>query len=165
MPVAAGEFVSTLRPALAVAAVGLGLLTACGGSPQHPPTADTTRPAATTRLPTLAPTTTTTSRAAIAPTPTPIVPALPTTAPRAVQPSAPPAPTVPALPTTTARAVQPPAPPAPALPAIPPPTAETPGSYYSSCKEAKAAGAAPLHRGESGYRPGLDRDNDGVACE
>ncbi|WP_444543648.1 excalibur calcium-binding domain-containing protein [Nocardia aobensis] len=28
-----------------------------------------------------------------------------------------------------------------------------------------AAGAAPLHGGEPGYRPGLDRDGDGVACE
>lgn len=37
--------------------------------------------------------------------------------------------------------------------------------YYSSCAVARAAGAAPLHRGEPGYRPGLDRDGDGVACE
>ncbi|WP_218868724.1 excalibur calcium-binding domain-containing protein [Pseudoclavibacter chungangensis] len=37
--------------------------------------------------------------------------------------------------------------------------------YYSSCADAKASGAAPLHRGEPGYRSGLDRDNDGVACE
>ncbi|MCP2164443.1 thermonuclease family protein [Goodfellowiella coeruleoviolacea] len=37
--------------------------------------------------------------------------------------------------------------------------------YYANCSQAKAAGAAPLHRGEPGYRAGLDRDNDGVACE
>lgn len=37
--------------------------------------------------------------------------------------------------------------------------------YYASCAEARRAGAAPLHRGEPGYRSGLDRDNDGVACE
>ncbi|MBB1045197.1 excalibur calcium-binding domain-containing protein, partial [Dietzia sp. DQ11-44] len=30
---------------------------------------------------------------------------------------------------------------------------------------ARAAGAAPLMRGEPGYAPKLDRDNDGVACE
>src|SRR5207302_1787123 len=30
---------------------------------------------------------------------------------------------------------------------------------------ANAAGAAPLLRGEPGYRAGLDRDGDGVACE
>ncbi|MEV4518119.1 excalibur calcium-binding domain-containing protein [Dactylosporangium sp. NPDC049525] len=37
--------------------------------------------------------------------------------------------------------------------------------YYASCAEAKRAGAAPLYRGEPGYRKGLDRDGDGVACE
>ena len=37
--------------------------------------------------------------------------------------------------------------------------------YYETCADARAAGAAPLHRGEPGYRPGLDRDGDGVACE
>ena len=39
------------------------------------------------------------------------------------------------------------------------------GTYYASCKEARAAGAAPLYLGESGYRAELDRDHDGVACE
>ncbi|MEU6132098.1 excalibur calcium-binding domain-containing protein [Saccharopolyspora sp. NPDC047091] len=38
-------------------------------------------------------------------------------------------------------------------------------AYYPNCKAAKAAGAAPLHVGDPGYRPGLDRDGDGVACE
>jgi hypothetical protein len=37
--------------------------------------------------------------------------------------------------------------------------------YYKNCDAARAAGAAPLHRGDPGYRPGLDRDDDGVACE
>lgn len=37
--------------------------------------------------------------------------------------------------------------------------------YYANCDAARAAGAAPLSRGEPGYRAGLDRDNDGVACE
>mgnify|MGYP004686788785 CR=1 FL=1 len=37
--------------------------------------------------------------------------------------------------------------------------------YYESCADARAAGAAPLYRGQPGYRPGLDRDGDGVACE
>ncbi len=37
--------------------------------------------------------------------------------------------------------------------------------YYANCAAARAAGAAPLNRGEPGYRPALDRDNDGVACE
>ena len=36
---------------------------------------------------------------------------------------------------------------------------------YASCAEARAAGAAPMRVGEPGYRLGLDRDRDGVACE
>lgn len=38
-------------------------------------------------------------------------------------------------------------------------------AHYSNCSAAKAAGAAPLHRGDPGYRSKLDRDGDGVACE
>ena len=38
-------------------------------------------------------------------------------------------------------------------------------AYYKNCSAARAAGAAPLYRGEPGYRSELDRDNDGVACE
>ena len=38
-------------------------------------------------------------------------------------------------------------------------------TYYANCTEAKAAGAAPLYRGDPGYRAKLDRDHDGVACE
>lgn len=45
----------------------------------------------------------------------------------------------------------------------PSPAASSP--YYANCDEARAAGAAPLHRGEPGYAPHLDRDGDGVACE
>lgn len=37
--------------------------------------------------------------------------------------------------------------------------------YYPNCAAARAAGAAPLHRDDLGYRSGLDRDSDGVACE
>lgn len=37
--------------------------------------------------------------------------------------------------------------------------------YYANCSEARAAGAAPILRGEQGYGPHLDRDGDGVACE
>ncbi|WP_460746297.1 excalibur calcium-binding domain-containing protein [Nocardia goodfellowii] len=40
-----------------------------------------------------------------------------------------------------------------------------PAAYYANCAAARAAGAAPLHRGEPGYSSKLDRDNDGVACE
>lgn len=55
----------------------------------------------------------------------------------------------------------------PAPPPTDPPATDPPASnvYYGSCDEARAAGAAPLYRGDPGYRPGLDRDDDGVACE
>jgi len=38
-------------------------------------------------------------------------------------------------------------------------------AHYANCSEARAAGVAPIYRGEPGYRSGLDRDNDGIACE
>ena len=38
-------------------------------------------------------------------------------------------------------------------------------AYYANCAAARAAGAAPLRRGDPGYRAGLDRDSDGIACE
>jgi hypothetical protein len=54
-----------------------------------------------------------------------------------------------------------------AVPApAPAPAAPAPSSvYFGSCADAKAAGAAPLYSGQPGYRAGLDRDRDGVACE
>jgi hypothetical protein len=39
------------------------------------------------------------------------------------------------------------------------------GTHYPNCTAARAADAAPLRRGEPGYRPRLDRDGDGIACE
>lgn len=59
-------------------------------------------------------------------------------------------------------------------PAAPPPTAAAapappppPGAevYFANCSAARAAGAAPLRRGEPGYREAMDRDKDGIACE
>ena len=38
-------------------------------------------------------------------------------------------------------------------------------TYYANCSEARAAGAAPVKRGDPGYASHLDRDNDGVGCE
>ena len=37
--------------------------------------------------------------------------------------------------------------------------------YYANCAAVRAAGKAPLYRGQPGYRSGLDRDGDGIACE
>ncbi|WP_203568277.1 excalibur calcium-binding domain-containing protein [Aestuariimicrobium ganziense] len=70
--------------------------------------------------------------------------------PCAVQTSKAPAP----KPTTTKKA-----------PAPKPTTAAPKDVYYKNCSEARAAGAAPIYRGQPGYASHLDRDNDGVACE
>lgn len=37
--------------------------------------------------------------------------------------------------------------------------------YYPGCNAVRAAGAAPLYRGQPGYRPEMDGDDDGIACE
>lgn len=39
------------------------------------------------------------------------------------------------------------------------------GGAFPNCSAARAAGAAPIRRGERGYSAHLDRDGDGVACE
>jgi hypothetical protein len=36
---------------------------------------------------------------------------------------------------------------------------------FANCTEARAAGAAPVHRGDPGYSSKLDRDGDGVGCQ
>lgn len=36
---------------------------------------------------------------------------------------------------------------------------------FSNCAAARAAGAAPVRRGDAGYSRKLDRDGDGVGCE
>jgi hypothetical protein len=51
-----------------------------------------------------------------------------------------------------------------ALP-VPNESSEDSSVYFPTCAAAKAAGVAPLYIGEPGYRPGLDRDKDGKACE
>ncbi|MCP9000384.1 DUF1524 domain-containing protein [Pseudarthrobacter sp. RMG13] len=88
---------------------------------------------------------------AAAPAPAPVVAAVP------VAPAPAPAPVV---------VVPAPAPvaPAPVVPA-PVPVPAAPAAYYANCTAAKAAGAAPIYAGQAGYRAGLDRDSDGVACE
>jgi hypothetical protein len=39
------------------------------------------------------------------------------------------------------------------------------GPYYSSCRDAFQDGRVNIQRGEPGYRPALDADGDGKACE
>lgn len=75
--------------------------------------------------------------------------------------------TVPALPEPPPPGPNPepnPNPPPPPEPE-PEPEPEEEDVYYANCAEARRAGAAPIYRGEPGYRRGLDRDNDGVACD
>ncbi len=38
-------------------------------------------------------------------------------------------------------------------------------AYLENCDAARAAGVAPVRRGDPGYGPHLDRDGDGSACE
>lgn len=50
--------------------------------------------------------------------------------------------------------------------AKPPKSAPSGGAiYYPNCAAARAASAAPIYRGEPGYRSHFDRDEDGKACE
>lgn len=44
----------------------------------------------------------------------------------------------------------------------PPPTPSV--VVYKNCAEVRAAGKAPLHRGDPGYSEALDHNGDGVAC-
>lgn len=39
------------------------------------------------------------------------------------------------------------------------------GGAFANCTAARAAGAAPVRQGDSGYGRHLDRDGDGVGCE
>ena len=59
------------------------------------------------------------------------------------------------------RRTSPGAPVAPAVPAAPAPVT----GPFANCTEAWAAGAAPVHIGDPGYAPKLDRDSDGIGCE
>jgi micrococcal nuclease len=47
----------------------------------------------------------------------------------------------------------------------PVPTNSAGAVYYSSCSSVRAAGKAPLLRGQPGYRAALDGDHNGVACQ
>lgn len=59
-----------------------------------------------------------------------------------------------------------PAAPAPApAPAIVPAAPAPAAVYYANCAAVRAAGAAPIRRGQPGYSSKLDRDGDGIACE
>ncbi|BCO84940.1 hypothetical protein MINTM011_32750 [Mycobacterium paraintracellulare] len=40
-----------------------------------------------------------------------------------------------------------------------------PSVYYRNCAEAHAAGRWDIPEGDPAYRPGLDKDHNGIACE
>lgn len=116
-----------------------------------------------TRTTAPAPVGATTTRAAAPTTTRP--PAPTTTRPTAAQPTsiAPLAQTQPTRSTTT-QATRAPA----AQPTRAPATQRTTGGgtvSYKNCAAVRAAGKAPLHRGQPGYGKHLDRDGDGIACE
>lgn len=45
------------------------------------------------------------------------------------------------------------------------PTTVEQSQYFANCDDARAAGKAPIRAGEPGYRPELDADGDGIACD
>ncbi|OMH24846.1 deoxyribonuclease [Tersicoccus phoenicis] len=98
--------------------------------------------------------------------PAPIPADRPPATPAPAAPAPAPAQPVPAAPAPAPAAPAAPAPAAPA-PAAPAPAAPAPAAaaYYKNCTAARAAGVAPLLRGQPGYAPRLDRDGDGIACE
>lgn len=138
--------VGSVAGALLVGSVVLMPTPEPGAAPVSTPVAATSTVTATTRV--MASTT-------VTPAPTST-----TESPAAVDPAfAEPAPTEPAP--IAAPQPQPTYSPEPTYAPAPVPLA----AYYPNCTAARAAGAAPLYRGQPGYTSGMDRDNDGVACE
>jgi hypothetical protein len=94
-------------------------------------------------------------------------------APSTTQPAAQPStatPSTPSTPDTPVTTTTDPAPPEPAATTADdstdqPSTSDGGDVYYANCAAVRAAGKAPLLRGQPGYRPALDRDHDGIACE
>jgi hypothetical protein len=135
------------------ALIALAVAGALSGGPQE---ADVALDSSTTTATARATTTEAPATTERAPRPTTTVP--PTTTPPTTT-------AAPALPPTTA-APPPPAPVAPApAPKAPAPAPVPAVGPFANCDAARAAGAAPLHVGDPGYAPKLDRDKDGVACE
>lgn len=54
---------------------------------------------------------------------------------------------------------------APERAVLAPGAAVAPTAPHRNCAAARAAGAAPLRRGQPGYGPHLDQNGDGVGCE
>ena len=154
---------TVVRSASAALAIAVcGGLAGCGvpsvadgtGSPTPAPSPTATASPSPTPTPSLTPTPTP------RPTPTPTPSPIPTTQAPTQEPSTPPETQEPEpTPEPDTQAGGGGAAPAPA------PEQKQESTYYPNCKAARAAGAAPLYRGDPGYREELDRDRDGIACE
>jgi hypothetical protein len=180
---------ATVPPVAAFALVaGIGHL-ADGDAPERTATAGTVAPADTVAPPPTAaaerttpdstaadtsPTTATTaldpgsSRPSTASTPT--APrrsrtGRPAAAPPAPPPTSPPtsATTTPTTPTTASSTTSTTA--GPTMPTVPRRPGERDEPFYATCADAAAADDVPLVKGLPGYRPALDPDGDGFACE
>ena len=141
-------------PAVVASGLGVALLLAQVGGPGSDPapnaptsTRTTTQVPPRTQLP-----------ATDMPSPTPSPTPTPTYSPLPVAPSSSPLPT--------------PEPPPTYVPSTtvypPPPPFYTPipqSTYYKNCSQAHQDGRYNIPRGDPAYRPGLDRDQDGFACE
>ena len=99
----------------------------------------------------------------VATTSAPTTTVLATTIPPTTTPPATQAPTTVTTPETT-RATSAATVPA-TTPATAPATTRASSVSYANCAAVKAAGAAPIYRGQPGYGSHLDRDNDGIGCE
>ena len=154
---------------------GAGIVAIAAIAAANTPTpVPTTNPASTLAVTTITLTTTSVTTSATSATTS-----APTTTP---PPTAPPPTTLPPPAVTQATTIAPAVPTPDAAPptvgpadatsaaVAPQPVVSTPkttalSTYYANCAAARTAGATPLHRGDPGYRSGLDRDGDGVACE
>lgn len=45
------------------------------------------------------------------------------------------------------------------------PSSSSSGTYYATCQDARDAGAAPINKGQPGYRTELDPNGNGIACD
>ncbi|GEL23369.1 hypothetical protein PSU4_23230 [Pseudonocardia sulfidoxydans NBRC 16205] len=148
----------TARRAGSLAAVALAaalLLQACGSSEPSTPRSFASAPTSTTVTSTSPTPTTTTTTSATPTTVVPVVPVVPAQVP---------------VPTTrvAAKTVAPQG-------LVAPPTTKKQSAnsgstgggaaYYKNCSAVRAAGKAPILRGQPGYAAHLDRDNDGIGCE
>lgn len=141
-------------PAVVAGGVGVALLLAqVGGSGSGSAPAPSTPTRTTSPYPTA-----TQPPITYLPTPTPTYTPMPVAPSSSAAPLPEQSPTY--APTTTAD-VPPPTTYAPA-PVYSPPAGNT---YFRNCRQAHAAGRYNIPVGDPAYRPGLDRDGDGYACE